>query len=70
MELLLKIGDGIHNSTQPETNLLSWYEDNKLPTLDLKFWMQNLPGMNMIVYEHRRATELHKHMLMHDQHHQ
>ena len=54
MELLLEIGNGIHDSIQLETDHPSRHEDKKMPILNLRVWIQNIEGRNLIVYEHYR----------------
>ena len=60
MELLLEIGNGIHNSIQLETDHPSRHEDKKMPILNLRVWIQSIEGRNLMLCKHNRkevATE-------------
>ena len=44
MNMLKEIANKIHESIQVEIDTPSMHEDNKLPILDLKVWIENIPN--------------------------
>ena len=54
MDLLLKIANSIHESTQFTAEYPSKYTDGKQPVLNLKVWIEKKDGRNFIMYEHYR----------------
>ena len=52
MKLLQTIGNSIHSSIQLEIDYPSRYEDNKMPTLDLKLWVAEVDSTLKIFHEH------------------
>ena len=52
IELIKEIGESIHSSIEIETDCPSNHEDNKLPLLDLKVWLQEKDGKKYIMHEH------------------
>ncbi len=50
MRLVKLVGESIHNSIKLETEYPSKYEDGKMPTLDLKVWVDDTT--KQIEYEH------------------
>ena len=53
MELLRLLGNDIHDSIQLETDCSSMHEDNKLPILDVKMWIEKgIHDINVILHEY------------------
>ena len=52
MKLLQAIGNSIHFSIQVEIDYPSRYDDKKMPTLDLKLWVNQENNMCKILHEH------------------
>ena len=52
MEMVKQIGNEIHPSIQLEIDYPSNYEDNKMPILDLKAWVETKDGSTRIVHQH------------------
>ena len=59
-ELIKKIGDDIHKNIILETDVPSNYEDEKLPILDLKVWLEVITTENenkiKIIHEHYQKS--------------
>ena len=51
MAIIKSIGNDIHTSIQLEVDCPSNYDDEKLPILDLKVWIENINGYNRINHE-------------------
>ena len=51
MEVIREIGNSKHPSIQLDVDYLSNHEDRKMPTLDLKVWVQEIDGLHRIVHE-------------------
>ena len=49
IERIKEVGNGIHESIQLEADYPSKYEDNKVPILDLKVWVNE---ENKVVHEY------------------
>ena len=54
MEILLQIGNNIHQSIQLEADHPSKHDDKKLPILNLKVWIQGVDEKLLLLYEHYR----------------
>ena len=51
MAIIRQIGNSIHPSIQLETDCPSNHEDEKMPILDLKVWIQDIGGSRRIIHE-------------------
>ena len=54
MDLLKEIGNTIHNSIQLTNDYPSKNTDERLPTLDLRVWIEEKDGKRIIMYEYYR----------------
>ena len=52
MVLLQSIANSIHPSIRMTIDYPSKYEDNKVPMLDVKMWIEEVEGRQRILYEH------------------
>ena len=52
MLLYKSIANDIHPSTQVEVDCPSKHDDNRMPLLDLKVWVENKNGRSVIMHEH------------------
>ena len=52
MKLVQEIGNDIHQSIQVEIDYSSRYDDKKMPTLDLKVWIEETDIGCRIMHEH------------------
>ena len=52
MEVVKQVANSIHASIQMEIDVASNHEDNKLPSLDLKIWVEQSNGVTRILHEY------------------
>ena len=52
MKLLQSIANSIHPSIRMTIDYPSKYDDNKVPMLDVKLWLEEVDGRKRILYEH------------------
>ena len=52
MRLLQCVGNSIHSSIQLEIDYPSHHADKKMPTLDVKIWVEKINNQSRVLYEH------------------
>ena len=51
MDIVKSVANDIHQSIRVELDYPSKHEDNKIPILDLKVWVERREGTNLILHE-------------------